>query len=243
MRILPEHPDLDPILYYNLFPFISLTSPRPGGVLQDPVYQDHTGVDIKLNPQGWRSPHDFDTLDWNNSVLIFGCSQVWGHALEYHETLSHCLEQELGCPVINLGIMGAGPEFAVETAVQLQTIYGDIRPRAVVHVWSHYLRRHYHDPVNQAVKYSHLWDEEPDTPVPLEQLNHRAHHLWRLWPRLWTHTTTIDRTYFHVCRDLYGIPVTETSDLARDGAHAGPQTNQQLARELAQEIKLAPPKQ
>ena len=111
MRILPEHPDLDPVLYYNLFPFISLTSPRPGSVVENMVYVDEQGAKIPTNPQGWRSPHDFNTLDWNNSVLVFGCSQVWGQGLGYSETLTSQLELRLNQPVINLGIMGAGRVF------------------------------------------------------------------------------------------------------------------------------------
>ena len=227
-------PNQDPLIHYNLRSYIDLNSPRPMNLNYAQTHVD-PGVSIELNPQGWRSPHDFDTLDWNSSILMFGCSHVWGQGLNYEETAGHLLEQLTGRPVINLGIMGSGPKFAIETAVQLQTIYGPFQPRAVVHIWSHYLRRCYQN--ERRPDHGHIWEQEPDSPVSLEQLNFEAQHWHQLWPIIWPASTRVDRTFFSDTHHLLGMHIIPTLDRARDGAHPGILTNQHLAQDLYQAIQ------
>lgn len=55
-----------------------------------------------VNSQGYRCP-EFDAIDWENSIIFFGCSHVFGIGLLDHETVANQLSLILNCPVINLG--------------------------------------------------------------------------------------------------------------------------------------------
>lgn len=60
------------------------------------------------NSLGYRAP-EFDSVDWNSSYVIQGCSAVFGLGLSDDRlTISANLARMLDIPVINLGISGAG---------------------------------------------------------------------------------------------------------------------------------------
>jgi hypothetical protein len=62
-------------------------------------------ITYKLNSQNYRAP-EWDSIDWENSVVMFGCSQVFGVGVDEDQTLGYYLSELLNKPVINLGIPG-----------------------------------------------------------------------------------------------------------------------------------------
>lgn len=242
MTKLPKPPladEPDPILHHYIYSWIKKHNPQPGNVdMFNMTPIDKYGHRVGNNTQGWRSPHNFDCVNWKDAVLVFGCSHVWGQALAYEDSLCAQLERKINRPVINLGIMGAGPKFAIETAIQLKNIYGihlvDRRPKAVIHVWSHYLRRHYQIDGLNRVRQSHIIDYEPDTPVTLEQLNWEAQLFWDNWKYLWPEPTQqLNYTFFSDSGKMYNLPVVTQLDWASDNAHYGPLTHAALAEKIA----------
>ena len=57
----------------------------------DWVYRYKT-VNYTLNTHRYRAP-EFDTIDWSKSVVIFGCSNVFGTSLDDNDTISRKLEK------------------------------------------------------------------------------------------------------------------------------------------------------
>jgi len=85
------------------------------------------------NEYGFREK-SFDKLNWQNSIVMFGCSNVEGVGLAQEDTIAKQLEKIMQMPVINLGIGGSGIDIACWNSTILHEHYPT--PRAVVHVWS-----------------------------------------------------------------------------------------------------------
>lgn len=85
------------------------------------------------NDYGFRTM-PFDKIIWQDSVVIFGCSNVEGMGLAEEDTISAQLEKMINTPVINLGLGGSGVDIACWNSLLLHNNYP--RPRAVVQVWS-----------------------------------------------------------------------------------------------------------
>lgn len=62
-------------------------------------------VEYKVNSSGFRTK-EFKDIDWQNSIVLLGCSCTFGIGLAEDETIAYKLENLLGKTVINLGIPG-----------------------------------------------------------------------------------------------------------------------------------------
>lgn len=65
-------------------------------------------VEYSYGPQGFRCI-DINEIDWQNSVVMLGCSTTFGDGVDDNHTVTRRLQELIGIPVINLGICGAGP--------------------------------------------------------------------------------------------------------------------------------------
>jgi hypothetical protein len=98
---------------------------------EDWYYRTHE-VKYTLNSLGYRTK-EFDDIDWKESIVIFGCSYVFGVGVTDKHTISYFLEQLSGRPVINMGIGGS----SIQTALHNSIILNDSKyptPKAVVHM-------------------------------------------------------------------------------------------------------------
>jgi hypothetical protein len=94
-------------------------------------------IEYSLNSQGYRAP-EFNTVDWINSIVIFGCSNVFGIGLHQHDTVSAQLSRMVNRPVVNMGFGGSSIEVALYNSGVLRHSYP--RPFAVVHAWTMFNR-------------------------------------------------------------------------------------------------------
>ena len=85
-----------------------------------------------LNSQAFRAP-EFGAVAWSEAVVIFGCSVVFGDGLTDSDCLSSQLSEQLGRPVINLGVSGAGSDVILHNSLVLQQKYP--QPWRVITVW------------------------------------------------------------------------------------------------------------
>lgn len=60
-----------------------------------------------LNSKGYRCP-EFEDINWEESIVVFGCSNTMGIGLDDSETYPHLMQEALKRPVINLGQGGTG---------------------------------------------------------------------------------------------------------------------------------------
>jgi hypothetical protein len=91
------------------------------------------------NSQCYRAP-EWTDIDWGESVVILGCSYVYGIGLAEDETISSQLQNILKRPVVNLGVPSSGPTFAMHNSILLNKNF--TTPWAVVSLWSDWYRIH-----------------------------------------------------------------------------------------------------
>ena len=85
------------------------------------------------NQLGYRSI-EINDIDWNNTYVIQGCSAVYGLGIkDDDQTIAAALSRKLNCPVVNLGIPGAGVQLQYMNAVEM--LSNNQRPKGVFIVW------------------------------------------------------------------------------------------------------------
>ena len=93
----------------------------------DPKFYNH-------NSDGFRNDIEFDTVDWDNTCAIVGCSFVYGQAIEKYNTISSILTSEYNLPTMNLGVPGASNRRIHNNAIQVIKKY---KPKKVIILWSY----------------------------------------------------------------------------------------------------------
>lgn len=192
------------------------------------------------NSQGYRAP-EFDTVDWNNSIVVFGCSNVYGVGLADDETVCYHLEQLTNKPVINMGIGGSSIPFSVFNQIALHE--RQVKPLAVVNMWTSATRMLHFSQSNtlsigawtltQAPRFRQMflsWAADDANPEG---------HAWmyrRMCRALWQDTKHYECTYF--CDLPFDIEKVPRIDLARDLQHPGTQSMQIAAKKIAEGLKL-----
>ena len=74
-------------------------------------YYYYKEISFEFNSNGFRAP-EFDTIDWANSVVVFGDSFVSGDGNPIEDLATSLLQDMLKMPVINLGSSGTGIDLA-----------------------------------------------------------------------------------------------------------------------------------
>jgi hypothetical protein len=101
--------------------------------MPDDWWYRHKKIKYEVNKSGYRTA-EFDKIDWKNSVVLFGCSNVFGIGVAEDETISYYLENLLGRPVINLGSPGASNDLILYLNLLFFKNFGV--PYAVGIMWS-----------------------------------------------------------------------------------------------------------
>jgi hypothetical protein len=89
-------------------------------------------ISYTTNSYGYRAP-EFDTIDWAKTILVFGCSNVFGIGVDDNEHVCSKLSQHLGTSVVNMGIIGGSAMHI--WALTTQLIAENINPKACVYIW------------------------------------------------------------------------------------------------------------
>lgn len=202
-----------------------------GQFLPGRVDTSDAGIIYTVNRDQYRAP-EFSTVNWSESIVIFGCSHVQGQGLQDNQTISYQLEKLSGIPVINLGNVGSSMTVSLYNQMVLREL-GET-PRAVVNIWTSITRLTYFRPDTHMPVYrlsngiaAHLF-----TMWNADESNPRAHSLMaqRLSRLLWAGVPSYEATFFADTADALNIPLIETLDKAVDRAHPGPKTAQAAAK-------------
>ena len=196
-------------------------------------------ITYKLNSQNYRAP-EWDSIDWENSVVMFGCSQVFGVGVDEDQTLGYYLSELLNKPVINLGIPG-GSSMALWINTEKLLNYR-INPLAVIYNWPS---------ANRTVE---LIDNKKnlttgpwiiDWPQPRfgkEWILHPTHGFEYAKYALMSTKRSWSCPQLHYCWDLdtakfLGLPrMANKLDQARDCLHDGPNTLKSYATQWFYEL-------
>lgn len=215
----------------------------------DWVYHDCT-ITYSLNSYGYRAP-EFHLVDWSNSIVIFGCSNVVGIGLPENDTVSSQLQRLTGRPVINMGASSSSMEFSVYNSGILRANYPP--PYAVVHIWTVYDRctefikngqvKHH------GANFSTVADGNYFTVINQTETNQstRAQYLKTMAEGMWKNTGTqyFDCSFFWATADLLKCPSIEQIDHARDlrlvsgqvRGHPGKETAGRASEIIAQALR------
>lgn len=99
---------------------------------QDWYYRENK-VNYTLNSLGYRT-REFNEIDWENSILMFGCSHVFGLGVDDKDTIPFYLEQITGKNVINLGIPGGSLMSMLHTSFCIKEKFP--KPLQVIFSWT-----------------------------------------------------------------------------------------------------------
>ena len=202
----------------------------------------HKQVTYQTNSFGYRCK-EFTNVDWNESIVIFGCSLVYGVGLAYDETIGYHLSNLLQMPVVNMGVCASSMIYALQNQLVLTEKYA--KPKAVINLWTGLNRLTYfeHDrPAllgpwgNRSGIYKDLmpfyneWSRSDDNASMYGLIAQKAAK------HLWSDTTYYEATFFDWTAAALGCRQFDILDKARDMFHPGPATAHSVASELAKEI-------
>lgn len=203
----------------------------------DWFYRTHS-VAYTLNSSGYRAP-EFKTIDWCNSVVMFGCSNVYGTGLDDEDTISNQLSKIIGHPVINMGSIGSSMAFALHNSVVLHDLCST--PAGVVYIWpSHNRCLEYR---RNSVFHHGPWSMEENgfMDVLTRNPNHTevsalltqkiAKALWRGKTKLYEATFSDDSKFLN-CETLQYL------DVARDLWHPGRLSAIEAANKIAKGLNF-----
>lgn len=194
---------------------------------------------ITVNNCGYRAP-SFEKINWQDSIVIFGCSVVFGTGLEEKDTISSHLSRLLNVDVINLGVPGSSIFHSTNNQLALRE--KNILPRVVINLWTSIYRHTYFfkkQPANlgpwtedlklgkNMTHFYSIWCAEEQN-VKSNALFH-----YRSASTFWDQTKHIQATFFEDTSKLFNIPYCSIDDFADDGYHPGPATAAKTAQYLA----------
>lgn len=126
----------------------------------------NTQIEYHVNSHGYRCP-EFEDINWKQSCVILGCSVVFGLGVGETETVSYLLEQQLGYPVINLGVSGSGCDWQYWNAIALYN--QGIRPHKIIVHWPNPCRGMFFNQDGKADTYINSNLSLPNKPIHISR--------------------------------------------------------------------------
>lgn len=214
----------------------------------DWYYRNNT-VTYTINDQNYRCDN-FNNVDWSNSIIMLGCSFVYGIGVDDQYTLPSRLSKLTNLPIVNLGATGCSQQFCLYNLTILRQ--ANIKPKAVVIAWPH-SKRTFVLKNSRQLHGGHFnnWFLDPRFPyekVFAEIETHRINYIFnRTTANLMYHDIPVIHTSFYkddvedqltLNNDITLLPVV---DKARDLKHPGMETFKNSAAVVYRKL-LAPPK-
>ena len=123
-------------------------------------YADPGTITYVHNSDGFREPREFDTIDWEKTSVVIGCSFTYGQACEFENTVSEILTREYGVHFVNGGIPGSSNKVIHNNAIAFMKKYN---PKKVIIIWSHPTRNTW-----VHAKDNRTWEHETILPATVD---------------------------------------------------------------------------
>ncbi len=204
---------------------------------------DYTESNMERNSSNYRTK-EFDQIDWKNSIVIFGCSNVFGAGLTDGETISHQLSMLTNRPVINMGV----PSSSIAYSLYNQVILAEkcSAPYAVINLWTSINRLSYFYEKGPC----HLgpWTaRQPNKNIFIRSIKSvfdawnindinpalQSTFLQKMAEIIWKDTKHFQGTFFPNTSDALNVELFQYKDYANDNHHPGPLTAKAVAEQLA----------
>jgi hypothetical protein len=184
------------------------------------------------NSHGFRE-RPFEEINWANSIVMIGDSIVEGIGLPLEDTTVKKLEQELGIPVVNLGVSGSAIDGACINSLILHNNFP--RPKALVHLWTSLYR---YTQFNSSQKKGSIKNFLPRRSGYIDLgWEERSKFYIQADRQLWKDKTIYyEATFFQDTAKQLGFEVLPEIDLARDQDHPGPRSCELAAKRIAKDL-------
>ena len=195
-------------------------------------------VHYTLNQHGYRT-EEFDRIDWANSIVIFGCSIVFGVGVDDQHTMANQLSILTGKSVVNMGVVGSSMTYSLHNAIILRERQS--MPLAVVNAWSHHCRTVYY---NETTCEAHgMWsvDRSDYSKSWIEKDSHSQTHAIvasKTSKLLWENTKYLECSFFKDTAEILDCRWIKGKKDARDCDHPGITSHHDTAVFLAEQLKL-----
>ena len=201
-------------------------------------YKSHT-VRYKNNSQGYRTK-EFNDIEWDNSIVLFGCSNTYGVGLDEDDTVGSQLTKITGIPTVNLGVGGSSMIYALHNSIIVREQFPT--PKAVVYIWPDYSRCvEYHE---HSVRNHGPWDMEDTNLMGVwnsNDYNVKMHAVFiqKTVRLLWKDTVLYEGTFSNkATAKLLKCEAFNQVDDARDLMHPGRESTKKAAIKIAKGLGL-----
>ena len=195
-------------------------------------------VTYRVNSLGYRT-QEFNMIPWHKSIVLFGCSYVFGVGCSLKETIAAHLSVLTKVPVINMGAPGSSPMFSLHNSTILSAIYP--KPLAVIFGSSSAQRcplylsdstvhcGQWKEDISGLGKSWRRFDSHMNTHLKMTRLTAQ---------QMWERTKYYDFTLYSSNRSSIDCDYIKQIDYSRDLVHSGTETNQLVARKIAESLNL-----
>lgn len=205
-------------------------------------------VSYKFNSDHYRTA-EFDSIPWEESIVMFGTSNVFGIGLNVKDTVAGQLSGMTGVPVINLGVPGSSAHAVLYNCSLFRKNFP--KPKGVIVECPEASRCTLFMPVPAVLDRSVFdvvncgwWTDDPSDLGQAWRrydMNIKMHlKLTRIAiQQMWSDVLYVDYHVFPSNRIvLPDCKYIEFVDTARDDSHPGIQTNYNTAEYIAKELNL-----
>jgi len=204
---------------------------------KDWIYRTKS-IKYTVNQSDYRCP-EWSDIDWASSIIMFGCSIVFGLGVDDSETIPYYLSKMLNIPVINMGVVGSSMGYSHHNA--LQYLYaGHPMPKAVINMWT-VANRLCEFRSNDIVSHGH-WNSGPDSLFDRHnQYRENSQVLAIGYERaariFWKDIVYLSASSCYPTMQLLDLEniweLCKCESNARDDRHMGPDSNYRVAEYLA----------
>jgi hypothetical protein len=206
----------------------------------DNWYYRTNKVYYNFNSKGYRAK-EFDQIDWNNSIVLFGCSNTLGIGLEESNTIASKIELKTGIPTINMGISGASMFRSFNDSLILAE--NNYKPKAVVNIWTQHMRTTLYR--KRDILNIGLWNQDSAEGLGKlwfkDETNPKVHSLFikmaakQVWQ---TKAKYFECSFFESTANLLSCPVLDIVDSSRDLMHPGIDSADKAADNIIKGLSL-----
>lgn len=199
----------------------------------DSWYYKDNQIEYNVNKHNYRTV-EFDNIDWANSIVLFGCSNVFGLGLHTQDTISVQLTKLTGLNVVNMGAPASSMKYSLYNSVILANGYPT--PLMVVQLWTS---------IDRMVHFNRYdINHEGNWNTNINSYMNNVHNMTcngildsvtskNLWT---TRTKYYDCTFFKHTHDTIGCDYIKQVDYGRDLHHPGIQSAKNAAELIASKL-------
>lgn len=192
-------------------------------------------VVYRCNSAGYRAD-EWDTIDWKNAVVVFGCSCTVGIGLAEEETVTEQLSTILNRPVINIGVSASSLMFSFINSTLLSKNFPT--PHAVVQLWTNIdrftiFKQHFIDhagPWDDSALFKEYVNNQYHAMTEARYISMASREMWKNQCKYYS-VSFFDQTAHYTESDWI-----EIDNQARDLVHPGRNSAKQMAELIAKNI-------